>query len=167
MLSKEVNCHCTSMCCDQLNHSSSPGWTFQSVQFDNREPCMPEFTDRKVRSSNPTSASRLLLSRLEQPGSKSALMLPHGGMAVLTLWPALAVYSPNQRLERERTDRKVRGSNPASASRLPLSRLGQPDKSQPSCFLRVAWQLGTERVLQLNDFQSAHQIVCLFGVVCL
>ncbi|KAG5455046.1 hypothetical protein CSKR_100957 [Clonorchis sinensis] len=23
--------------------------------------------------------------------------------------------------------------------------------SQPSCFLRVAWQLGTERVLQLND----------------
>ncbi|KAG5448283.1 hypothetical protein CSKR_110464 [Clonorchis sinensis] len=31
-----------------------------------------------------------------------------------------------QRLERERTDRKVRGSNPASASRLPLPRLGQP-----------------------------------------
>ncbi|KAG5450497.1 hypothetical protein CSKR_109095 [Clonorchis sinensis] len=31
-----------------------------------------------------------------------------------------------QRLERERTDRKVRGSNPVSASRLPLSRLGQP-----------------------------------------
>ncbi|KAG5445184.1 hypothetical protein CSKR_103357 [Clonorchis sinensis] len=31
-----------------------------------------------------------------------------------------------QRLERERTDRKVHGSNPASASRLPLSRLGQP-----------------------------------------
>ncbi|KAG5450540.1 hypothetical protein CSKR_101705 [Clonorchis sinensis] len=32
----------------------------------------------------------------------------------------------SSRLERERTDRKVRGSNPASASRLPLSRLGQP-----------------------------------------
>ncbi|KAG5442216.1 hypothetical protein CSKR_100197, partial [Clonorchis sinensis] len=31
-----------------------------------------------------------------------------------------------QRSERERTDWKVRGSNPASASRLPLSRLGQP-----------------------------------------
>ncbi|KER30515.1 hypothetical protein T265_03123 [Opisthorchis viverrini] len=29
-------------------------------------------------------------------------------------------------LEREFTDRKVRGSNPTSASRLPLSRLGQP-----------------------------------------
>ncbi|KER23521.1 hypothetical protein T265_08604 [Opisthorchis viverrini] len=30
-------------------------------------------------------------------------------------------------LEREFTDRKVRGSNPTSATRLPLSRLGQPD----------------------------------------
>ncbi|KAG5448904.1 hypothetical protein CSKR_103473, partial [Clonorchis sinensis] len=30
-------------------------------------------------------------------------------------------------LEREFADRKVRGSNPTSASRLPLSRLGQPD----------------------------------------
>ncbi|KER33680.1 hypothetical protein T265_00561 [Opisthorchis viverrini] len=29
-------------------------------------------------------------------------------------------------LEREFTDRKVRGSNPTPASRLPLSRLGQP-----------------------------------------
>ncbi|KAG5443701.1 hypothetical protein CSKR_104616 [Clonorchis sinensis] len=29
-------------------------------------------------------------------------------------------------LEREPTDRNVRGSNPTSASRLPLSRLGQP-----------------------------------------
>ncbi|KAG5441124.1 hypothetical protein CSKR_102775 [Clonorchis sinensis] len=29
-------------------------------------------------------------------------------------------------LEREFTDRKVRGSNPTSASRLPLSKLGQP-----------------------------------------
>ncbi|KAG5446638.1 hypothetical protein CSKR_108294 [Clonorchis sinensis] len=57
-----------------------------------------------------------------------------------------------QWLDREFTDRKVRGSNPASASRLPLSRLGQPAVAQPSCFLRVAWQLGTERVLQLNDF---------------
>ncbi|KER23094.1 hypothetical protein T265_08948 [Opisthorchis viverrini] len=32
-----------------------------------------------------------------------------------------------QWLERESTDRKVRGSNRTSASRLPLSRLGQPD----------------------------------------
>ncbi|KAG5446508.1 hypothetical protein CSKR_101471 [Clonorchis sinensis] len=40
-----------------------------------------EFTDRKVRGSNPTSASRLPLSRLGQPGSISALVLPSGGMA--------------------------------------------------------------------------------------
>ncbi|KAG5442289.1 hypothetical protein CSKR_104861 [Clonorchis sinensis] len=40
-----------------------------------------EFTDRKVRGSNPTSASRLPLSRLGQPGSISALVLPSGSMA--------------------------------------------------------------------------------------
>ncbi|KAG5451639.1 hypothetical protein CSKR_111803 [Clonorchis sinensis] len=40
-----------------------------------------EFTDRKVRGSNPTSSSRLPLSRLGQPGSIPALVLPSGGMA--------------------------------------------------------------------------------------
>ncbi|KAG5446370.1 hypothetical protein CSKR_110252 [Clonorchis sinensis] len=40
-----------------------------------------EFTDRKVRGSNPTSASRHPLSRLGQPGNIPALMLPSGGMA--------------------------------------------------------------------------------------
>ncbi|KER25926.1 hypothetical protein T265_06730 [Opisthorchis viverrini] len=40
-----------------------------------------EFTDRKVRGSNPTSATRLPLSRLGQPGSIPALVLPSGGMA--------------------------------------------------------------------------------------
>ncbi|KER26810.1 hypothetical protein T265_06021 [Opisthorchis viverrini] len=30
--------------------------------------------------------------------------------------------------------------------------LGDLAVSQPLCFLRVAWHLGTERVLQLNDF---------------
>ncbi|KER33510.1 hypothetical protein T265_00625 [Opisthorchis viverrini] len=42
-------------------------------------------------------------------------------------------------LDREFTDRKVRG-------------LGNLAVSQPSCFLRVAWRLGTGRVLQLNAF---------------
>ncbi|KAG5450137.1 hypothetical protein CSKR_112663, partial [Clonorchis sinensis] len=41
-----------------------------------------EFTDQKVRGSNPTSASRLPLSRLGQPGSIPALVLPSGSMAV-------------------------------------------------------------------------------------
>ncbi|KAG5442220.1 hypothetical protein CSKR_100194 [Clonorchis sinensis] len=40
-----------------------------------------EFTDRKVRGSNPTSVSRLPLSRFGQPGSSPALVLPLGGMA--------------------------------------------------------------------------------------
>ncbi|KER33032.1 hypothetical protein T265_00943 [Opisthorchis viverrini] len=40
-----------------------------------------EFTNRKVRGSNPTSATRLPLSRLGQPGSIPALLLPSGGMA--------------------------------------------------------------------------------------
>ncbi|KER34076.1 hypothetical protein T265_12497, partial [Opisthorchis viverrini] len=40
-----------------------------------------EFSDRKVRGSNPTSATRLPLSRLGQPDSIPALVLPSGGMA--------------------------------------------------------------------------------------
>ncbi|KAG5454706.1 hypothetical protein CSKR_104920, partial [Clonorchis sinensis] len=39
-----------------------------------------KFTDRKVRGSNPTSASRLPLSKLGQPGNIPALVLPSGGM---------------------------------------------------------------------------------------
>ncbi|KER26425.1 hypothetical protein T265_06340 [Opisthorchis viverrini] len=40
-----------------------------------------EFTDRKVRGSNPISASRLPLSWLGLPVSIPALVLPSGGMA--------------------------------------------------------------------------------------
>ncbi|KER22534.1 hypothetical protein T265_09399 [Opisthorchis viverrini] len=39
------------------------------------------FTSRKVCRSNPTSVSRLLLPRLEQPGSIPALAFPSDGMA--------------------------------------------------------------------------------------
>ncbi|KER30003.1 hypothetical protein T265_03483 [Opisthorchis viverrini] len=39
-----------------------------------------ELTDRKVRCSNPTSSSRLPLSRLRQPGSIQALVLPSCGI---------------------------------------------------------------------------------------
>ncbi|KER26326.1 hypothetical protein T265_06376 [Opisthorchis viverrini] len=41
-----------------------------------------ELTDRKVRGSSPTSASRLLLSRFGQPDSIPALVQPLGSMAV-------------------------------------------------------------------------------------
>ncbi|KAG5445277.1 hypothetical protein CSKR_107331 [Clonorchis sinensis] len=40
-----------------------------------------EFTDRKVRGSNLTAASRIPLSRLRQLGSIPVLVLPSGGMA--------------------------------------------------------------------------------------
>ncbi|KAG5450431.1 hypothetical protein CSKR_105092 [Clonorchis sinensis] len=102
-----------------------------------------EFTDRKARSSNPTSASRLPLSRLGQPGSISALVQPSGGMAVRHRMGATAerlqdwVRATGVPLEcaarllacgRERlwldceiTDGKARGSNPTSASQLLLS----------------------------------------------
>ncbi|KAG5441437.1 hypothetical protein CSKR_107656 [Clonorchis sinensis] len=40
-----------------------------------------EFTDRKVRGSDPTSTSRIPLSRLEQPGSIPDRVLPSGSMA--------------------------------------------------------------------------------------
>ncbi|KAG5454543.1 hypothetical protein CSKR_104900 [Clonorchis sinensis] len=62
-----------------------------------------------------------LLKILRQPTTGFALVGAHQVGAVPECWGEIA-----QRLERERTDRKVRGSNPASASRLPLSRLGQP-----------------------------------------
>ncbi|KER27792.1 hypothetical protein T265_05220 [Opisthorchis viverrini] len=41
-----------------------------------------KFADQKVRGSNPTSASRLPLSRPGRPGSIPALVLPSGSMAV-------------------------------------------------------------------------------------
>ncbi|KAG5446023.1 hypothetical protein CSKR_103905 [Clonorchis sinensis] len=40
------------------------------------------FTDRKVRASNPTSASPLSMSKLVQPSSIPALVLLSGGMAI-------------------------------------------------------------------------------------
>ncbi|KER24845.1 hypothetical protein T265_07576 [Opisthorchis viverrini] len=55
-----------------------------------------------------------------------------------------------QWLERRFSGRKVRGSNPTSSSRFPLCRLGQPDSIPALCFLWVARQIGTEKVLQLN-----------------
>ncbi|KAG5455301.1 hypothetical protein CSKR_105147 [Clonorchis sinensis] len=107
-------------------------------------------TDPPVRGSNLTSASRIHPSKLAQPGSILALVPPSGGMAVrqrdrltgvrnrdlsvvvfLGFQPTFKYYSRMSSrwpkwLECEFTDRKVRGSNPTSVSRLPLSRLGQP-----------------------------------------
>ncbi|KAG5444234.1 hypothetical protein CSKR_104503 [Clonorchis sinensis] len=54
-------------------------------------------------------------------------------------------------LEGKFTDRKVRGSNPTSAYRLPCLGLGNLAVSQLLCFLQVVLQLGTERVPRQND----------------
>ncbi|KER19929.1 LOW QUALITY PROTEIN: hypothetical protein T265_15430 [Opisthorchis viverrini] len=113
---------------------------------------------RTLLGLNPTSPV------LGQPGSIPALVLPSGGMAAkhrkmiqlndyqlpsvtkrldLTVLVNPPVWGLEHGvrwlkwLEREFTDLNVRGTNLAV--------------SQPSCFLRVAWRLGTDRVLQLND----------------
>ncbi|KER22235.1 hypothetical protein T265_09626 [Opisthorchis viverrini] len=77
----------------------------------------PEFTGQKVRGSNPTSATRLPLSRLGQPGSIPALVLPSGSMAArhrkdVTAERFLFTYNPL-------SDKSTRIS-------LSTPRLGQP-----------------------------------------
>ncbi|KER33217.1 hypothetical protein T265_00906 [Opisthorchis viverrini] len=136
-----------------------------------------EFTDRKVRDSNPTSASRLALSRLGQPGSIPALVLPSGGMAARHRKGATAerflLLSQSRTRQIVITELSPRGGGgrdgPSgySASLLtggsvvrtrpqrldfPCLGLGNPVVPQPSCFFRVAWHLCTGRVSQLNNF---------------
>ncbi|KAG5444601.1 Yip1 member 1 [Clonorchis sinensis] len=180
-----------------------------------------EFTDRELCGSNPTSASRIPLSRLGQPGnipilvlfrvvlelgtermlqpnietactpvlrrcqlncdkksfSCSTLSVPnchatinkHDGLDTVRLAKS-RLGKPRGRgrvrttslyfrllrtrwpkwLEREFTDRELCGSNPTSASRIPLSRLGQPGNIPILVLFRVALELGTERMLQPN-----------------
>ncbi|KAG5453545.1 hypothetical protein CSKR_112781 [Clonorchis sinensis] len=114
-----------------------------------------EFTNRKIRGSNPTSASRLPLSRPGQPVSIPAFVPPSGGMAarhrkdvtaerffIMVQW-IMEVHDPHTVVlsiltsaktaskldiaQCELTVQKVRGSNPVS--RLLLSKLGQRDSS--------------------------------------
>ncbi|KAG5452374.1 hypothetical protein CSKR_102277 [Clonorchis sinensis] len=59
----------------------------EQVELEMAQWLKREFTDRKVLGSNPTQASRLILSTLGQPGSISALVLPSGGMAAQVLPP--------------------------------------------------------------------------------
>ncbi|KAG5452507.1 hypothetical protein CSKR_103309 [Clonorchis sinensis] len=111
---------------------------------------MAQWLERELagHGSNPTSASRLPLSRLAQPRSIQVFVLPSGGEAVrhrkgataerlfiiyCTVCEArsgdnkslISTRCPKQ-LEHKSTDPEVRGSNSTSACRLPLSRLEQP-----------------------------------------
>ncbi|KAG5444764.1 hypothetical protein CSKR_111310 [Clonorchis sinensis] len=54
-------------------------------------------------------------------------------------------------LKRELTVRKVLGTNPTLHLNFSCLGLGNLAVFRSSCFLRETWQLGTERVLQLND----------------
>ncbi|KER21462.1 hypothetical protein T265_10223 [Opisthorchis viverrini] len=140
-----------------------------------------EFTDQKVHGLNPTSASRLPLSRLWQPGSIPALVQPSGGMAVrhrkgatagrffgclgTAIQPILTAHSrPMQGMCSVGWPPSWGASWLSSYSanlltgesgrtRLPpldfrCLGLGNLVVSQPSCFIRVAWQLITERITQ-------------------
>ncbi|KER23378.1 hypothetical protein T265_14650, partial [Opisthorchis viverrini] len=106
-----------------------------------------EFTDRKVRS-NPNSASRLPLSKLGQPGSIPALVLPSSSMAARHRKGVTAKRNKWSNLP----TRKSGVRTPPLPLDFPYIDLGNLAVSQPSCNLWVAWQLGTEKLLQLNDF---------------
>ncbi|KER21560.1 hypothetical protein T265_10132 [Opisthorchis viverrini] len=70
-----------------------------------------------------------------------------------------------RRLEREVVGRKVRGLSLTSASRLPLSRLGQPGSIPALMPLRVARQLGTKRLSSPGIFCQAVEWAPTFGGV--
>ncbi|KER28415.1 hypothetical protein T265_13578, partial [Opisthorchis viverrini] len=119
-----------------------------------KEVVRARITNLKVRGSNPTSATRLPLSRLGQPGSIPALVLPSGGMAarhrkgataerfiylllsppitkirvdwISIMKPSTSVQLPVSGLLLFHPDRKVSGLNSTPAYRLFLSTLEQP-----------------------------------------
>ncbi|KER26817.1 hypothetical protein T265_13932, partial [Opisthorchis viverrini] len=70
---------------DNLESSLKQGSRFTTgfsfIQCEMTQWLQRKFTDRKVRGSNPASASQLSLSRLGQPGSITALVLPSNSMA--------------------------------------------------------------------------------------
>ncbi|KER30218.1 hypothetical protein T265_03280 [Opisthorchis viverrini] len=113
-----------------------------------------EFTDRKVRGSNPTSATRLPLSRLGQPGSIPALVLPSGGMAARHREGATAERFLSFHQSANLLIRRIVVRTRPLHRDFPCLGFGNLAVSQPSRFLLVTWQLGTERVLQLNAFLS-------------
>ncbi|KAG5442903.1 hypothetical protein CSKR_107392 [Clonorchis sinensis] len=191
----QMECTCGS------KSSSRRNWFIVVLATNNTEArCLwleREFTDRRVRGSNPTSASRLSMSRLGQPGRIPVLVLPSDDMAVVYRKGVTAerTYTYQVVMVNKQNELEVCGadplversvarnkphlfncfcpglSDPPSANLLtgrsvvrtrllpldfPCLGLGNLAVSQPSCFLRVAWQLGTERVLQLNSQFQKH-----------
>ncbi|KER21028.1 hypothetical protein T265_10553 [Opisthorchis viverrini] len=171
--SSGLSVHATS---DEQSHQVAPNHTLLPVPIGTEvaQSLKRDFTDWKVRCSNPTSAFQL--SRLGQPDSISAVVLLLGGVAsrhrksskaerrTKTLQAVIRsllnarLYCWTKWLEREFTDRKVRGSNPTSATRLPLSRFGQPGSIPalvPSCGMAArhrteTWPLCAEDLKRLK-----------------
>ncbi|KAG5449517.1 hypothetical protein CSKR_111842, partial [Clonorchis sinensis] len=104
-----------------------------------------EFTDRKVRGSNLTSASRLPLSRLGEPGSIAALVLPSGGM----------IARHRKGLRREFTDRNIRGSKQTSRTRLLLSRFWQAGSISALIFSSGGMAVGHRKGAKAERFCSS------------
>ncbi|KAG5454193.1 hypothetical protein CSKR_111152 [Clonorchis sinensis] len=100
-----------------------------------------------VHVSKLTSLSRLILSRLGQHDNISALGPPSGGMEARHQF----------RINLHQCSSWIYIRSAVRIRPLPLDfpclGLGNLAVSKPSCFRRVAWQLGTERVLQLNSFR--------------
>ncbi|KAG5452092.1 hypothetical protein CSKR_107931 [Clonorchis sinensis] len=67
----------------------------------------------------------------------------------------------DQCLERDFPDRKIRGSDPTSASRIPLSRLGQPGSILALVLPSGCMAARHKRALQLNFFMPGRQIKLL------
>ncbi|KAG5453399.1 hypothetical protein CSKR_110027 [Clonorchis sinensis] len=109
------------------------GWVRTTgLLISNFEPYSFSYLKDDQKSSGLTTLTSSISSVNQAPGEQN-------------FWSAL----PQRR---EFTDQKTRGSNPTPfclhCPCLGLSTLSVP---QPSCILRVAWQLGTGRVLQLSD----------------
>ncbi|KAG5442308.1 hypothetical protein CSKR_109876 [Clonorchis sinensis] len=140
----------------------------------------------KVRGSNPTSASRHLLSRLGQPGSISALVFSLGGMAARRRKGDTAKQCECDYPERRMNgvmSLSLRANQPLVAKMLWVQnseflmilhmsetavqcfsashRLGNLAVPQPSCFLRVTCELDTKRIFQLNNRLPTTGFACL------
>ncbi|KAG5445126.1 hypothetical protein CSKR_103983 [Clonorchis sinensis] len=121
---------------------------------------MPNSEWRKQRNGQPLTWQRGMNEIPKRLGAVNANRLPGWRPRGRNTRLVILTPPPFRRYERERvqwserefTDRKVRGSNPTFASRCPLSRLGQPGSIPALVPLSGAWQLGTARALQLNDF---------------
>ncbi|KAG5444943.1 Mediator of RNA polymerase II transcription subunit 7 [Clonorchis sinensis] len=105
-----------------------------------------------------TKLPSVLFLKSESPKPNGRTKIENGTSsafpALYSVWDRKLRYDWDemaQWLEREFTNRKVHGSNPTSASRLPLSRLGKPG-SIPALVLSSGGMTGTERMLQPSDF---------------